>query len=259
MDKTVFNISRKSDISVKNFEIPKSINPIIPDKNSWLINDNGEIYVIAEKGEFSSFIKSFTGLKVGDVIEVSCEVFCFSGDLPKLAINNNKNVGLYSTDEYVYPKNQWVPISMKYIVQSKEDGFKVIVGGWTNDVSDFKIRNLSIEITSRQSVSNIEERLLCITKKDGKFISDLNYSNEDPIFSNDNENTLRVTLRNAMIANLAVFPFYSNDMGNTVRIELGSTTNWTFALRAFNQAGQIIKIADVPNGTTVFVNLKQMY
>ncbi len=259
MAKTVFNISRKSDISSKNFEIPRSSNPIIPDPNSWLMNDNGEIYVIADKGKFSSFGKNFVGLKVGDVIKVYCEIFCFSGDLPKLALNNNKNIGLYSTDEYVYPKNQWVPISMKYIVQSREDGFKVMVGGWTNDVSDFKIRNLSIEITSRQSISNIEERLICITKKDGKFMSDLNYSNEDAVFSNDNENTLRVTLKNAMIANLSVFPFYSNDMGNTVRLELGSTTNWTFGVRAFNQAGQIIKIADIPNGTTLFINLKQMY
>ena len=259
MTKTVFNIARKSDLSVKNFEIPKSINPVIPDNDTWLMNDNGEIYVIAGQGKFSSFSKSFSGLKIGDIIEVSCELFCFSGDLPKIAISNKENLGLYTTDGYIYPKKQWVPINIKYIVQSKENGFKVVVGGWTNDVSDFKIRNLSIGISSKQSISKIEERLLCIVKKDGAFSSDLNYSNEEAVFSIANENTLTVTLKNGLIANLAVFPFYSNDMGNTVTLKLGSANNWAFNIRAFDQAGKMIKIADVPNGTIVFVNLKQMY
>lgn len=84
-------------------------------------------------------------LEIGDVINVSVEVFNISGTKAKLSVDNDEINSL----KY----NTWETLNMKYVVRSK--GTHTIYAGiWRNDVGEFMMRNIKCEVLSQRKLTH---------------------------------------------------------------------------------------------------------
>lgn len=260
MRNTTFIINSKNNISQQNFEIPKTTKTQ-PDVNEWMINDRNEIYINSGAGKFGALSKFINGLNIGDIITVSAEVYCFSGEFPKLAIDNQNSVNQTSASIFEENRkfNTWIPIQIKYVCISKETRFKVLCGVWTNDVSYFAIRNMTIDIESTSDVRNISEKNFVIAKLNGALQNLTDYSHETIVFESVNDYSIRGIFDTALVGNKKPINFYSNDAANNVTLGITSVDVWSFILRAKDiKTGELIKINDIPDGNYVSVCLKQI-
>lgn len=261
MKEVTYNINSKDSVSKQNFEIPESTSSAI-NLNEWFIGDDKIITVKSGKGSFGAFFKYFSGLKIGDIVEISAEVYCHSGDFPKVAIDNQSNVNRFSYSIYEKDKilNNWIPVNAKYVSVYNDTKLKVLCGVWTNDVSHFSIRNLSITIKSNSNINQMLEKNFVIAKLNGELKSLEDYSHEKLTFSSVNDYTCVWTFETPLNANKKPINFVSNDAANTVSLQVTSVGDWNFAMRAKDlKTGELIKIADIPNGNYVSVCLKQLY
>ncbi len=128
-----------------------------PADNEWCFNSKKEVHVKdASASVFGALSRSFNWLQIGDIIEIKCEVYSVSGVLPKIAIDGVggiSNPGLVNTAGYTYTSGTWVPITLKYIIQKLSNSYHVLLGTFTADTGEYKIRNLSIKISTNTNIN----------------------------------------------------------------------------------------------------------
>lgn len=125
----------------------------IPNNNEWAFNSKKEIHVKNSSESLTGMLRNrIYGLVAGDVVEVECEFFPISGDLPKIAIDSSVKLGLANTEGYSYPYNEWKKMNLKFVIPKNAEHYSINVGTFTLDIANFKMRNVRIKVLTKTSV-----------------------------------------------------------------------------------------------------------
>lgn len=117
--------------------------------NQWTYIDDLKAVQIKTDATKESWVSENLGnLEVGDLINVSVEVFNISGTKAKISISDaGVDSEINSTKE-----NEWEILNLKYVVRRNNQHI-LYVGIWMNDVGEFIMRNIRCEVLAQSKTS----------------------------------------------------------------------------------------------------------
>lgn len=147
-DRLYYAVRTKEDFANSDFGVlpPAYVDSLPLGINQWTyINELQAARFNVDK-DTNGWIRFSTGeLEIGDVINVSVEVFNISGTKAKLSIDDDEINSL----KY----NAWETLNMKYVVRRK-GAHAIYVGIWRDDVGEFMMRNIKCEVLSQRKLTH---------------------------------------------------------------------------------------------------------
>lgn len=151
--KTVYSFDNIEKIK-ELINMPKEQAPIFKENlplnnNTWTyLTDINGVQMKGTTGFFTWVRKQFDDLSVGDIIKINCEVYNISGTKVKISINDKELSSKY--------EKRWEILNITHVVD-KNYYNEILFGLWLNDVGEFIVKELKIEVLSQRTKQNIIE------------------------------------------------------------------------------------------------------
>lgn len=147
-DRLYYTVRTKEDFANSFFGalVPTYVDSLPLGINQWTYIDELQAARVNVDEGTNGWIRFSTGeLGIGDVINVSVEVFNISGTKAKLSVDDDEIHSL----KY----NAWETLNMKYVVREKGAHF-IYAGIWKDDVGEFMMRNIKCEVLSQRKLTH---------------------------------------------------------------------------------------------------------
>jgi len=174
-DRKYYAVLTKDDFNANIFPTlkPYYVSSLPLAVNQWTYDDTTMSAQINVDNTMQGYVLENLGfLRVGDIINVSMEVYNISGTMAKIAVDNSStnNLNEYTNAGHVSSQktNEWEKVTMKFVVRENKY-HRVTAGIWTSDVGEFKIRNIRIEVLSQEQQKSTDIRTATIRKNAGNW------------------------------------------------------------------------------------------
>ena len=151
-DRQYYTIRTKEDFMNADYgsRPPTYVDSLPLAMNQWTYLDEIKAMRIKTDDTTHGWVRINLGeLEVGDIINVSVEVFNISGEKSKISI---EAIGGGSQEISSEKNNEWEILQLKYIVR-KDTIHSLYVGIWRDDVGEFMMRNIKCEVLSQRKLT----------------------------------------------------------------------------------------------------------
>ena len=138
-----------------------------PNNNEFTVN-NGVIHVKDDSSSRNGALyHTILNGALGNIIEIELEVMSISGVQPKITVDFvSTTVGTETTIQSKGESNVWSKLRLKHVIERTADKHVIAIGTYTLDIAEFKMRNISVKLKTKNNEEIINAKLTPIRSDD---------------------------------------------------------------------------------------------
>lgn len=215
--------------------------------NQYTVDNKGVAHVKSIAGTPGYFTYVINDVEIGDIIEVTCDLYAVAGDYPRVAIDEYPSVNVINKPTESYA---WETVTVKTIVK-KTQTHSAVIGVLSSETGEAYIKNIRIKTyTKKISQSKIKKFYLEKTA-DGFVIKDGTASDVATLSVVDDQ-TLRLTYQNRLAGRtpIAIADGDFNALQHGIIPRTGYEDNSKVDIRFVKLVdGTIYNLTNIPNAT----------